>query len=69
MNIISYPKKCSCCRMGDITEIYQTCPICGWVEDPEQNENPQMKNGRNAKSFEEYYKEFAAGYGMCYCAE
>ncbi len=45
-------KKCACCGEYTIpvgTE-YETCPICGWVDDPYQNSHPNSLEGENNMS-------------------
>lgn len=42
-------KKCKCCGEYSIpvnTE-YETCPKCGWIDDPFQNRNPNSLAGKN----------------------
>lgn len=43
-------KKCACCEQYTLPAFseYEECPICGWVDDKFQNENPDSLNGRNA---------------------
>ena len=45
-------KKCACCKEYTLpvnTE-YEICPICGWIDDPFQNKNPDSTIGRNSMS-------------------
>ena len=66
---MQYPKRCACCRRGEISAPYEVCEICGWISDPEQEKNRFLKEGKNAKSLEEAAAEFAASFGMSFCAE
>lgn len=66
---IKYPKRCACCNMGEVQSLYETCEICGWIFDPEQEAEPSILIGKNKTSLEAYRAEFIAGYGMCFCAE
>lgn len=48
-------KRCVCCKEFSIlayTE-YSVCPICGWIDDPVQNKNPDSKQGSNSLSLNE----------------
>ena len=48
-------KKCACCKEYTLpvnTE-YELCPICGWIDDPFQNKNPNSAIGRNPMSLVE----------------
>lgn len=52
---ISAMKQCACCENYSIpayTE-YTICPICGWVDDPLQNKNPNSRQGGNSFSLNE----------------
>jgi rubrerythrin len=42
-------KKCACCGEYSILadSKYETCPICGWIDDPYQNQHPESLNGKN----------------------
>lgn len=53
-------KRCFCCRMFSIPAYsqYQTCPICGWIDDPYQNGNPNLKTGANSISLHEAKKRW-----------
>lgn len=66
---MKYPKRCACCQLGEINEMYETCEICGWISDPSQEADRSLKNGKNEKSLDEYYNDFTSNYGMCFCAE
>ena len=48
-------KKCACCKEYSLpvnTE-FEICPICGWIDDPFQNKNPNSTIGRNPMSLVE----------------
>ena len=53
-------KKCACC--GEFTLLadseFETCPNCGWIDDPHQNRNPYSLNGRNPISLIEAREEY-----------
>lgn len=45
-------KKCACClqyTLPAFTE-YEQCPLCGWIDDPEQNLNPTSNLRHNSIS-------------------
>jgi len=48
-------KKCACCREYTITvgTEYETCIICGWIDDPIQNKNSDSIYGKNSLSLVE----------------
>ncbi len=53
-------RACICCKHYTIpveTE-YETCSICGWIDDPFQNINPDSKEGMNPISLNEARKEY-----------
>lgn len=53
-------KKCACCGEYTIpagTE-YQICPICGWIDDPNQNKNPEEMNGMNNRSLKQAREDY-----------
>lgn len=43
-------KRCACCREYSIPAFsaYYLCPVCGWIDDPAQNKNPDSTEGQNA---------------------
>lgn len=49
INIFPVFKKCACCEniVIPINTEFEFCPICGWIDDPFQNANPNNPNGRN----------------------
>lgn len=53
-------KKCACCREYTIPfeTTYETCHICGWIDDDYQNNNPNSIEGRNPISLREAKKIF-----------
>lgn len=53
-------KKCACClhRSLPANTQYATCPICGWIDDPLQNANPDLVEGRNPISLREAQKRW-----------
>lgn len=48
-------KRCACCRNYSVPAFsqYETCPICGWIDDPLQNRNPELETGANPLSLNE----------------
>ena len=50
--------KCPCCGEGDIEELYDICLICGWENDPIQNEAPDFVGGANHDSLESHRANF-----------
>lgn len=55
-------KKCACCLHHSLpahTE-YNTCSICGWIDDPKQNANPDLTQGSNPISLREARKLWEA---------
>ena len=48
-------KRCACCRNYSIPAFtqYEICPICGWIDDPRQNSNPELEKGANLISLNE----------------
>ena len=53
-------KKCACClhRSLPAGTQYTTCPICGWIDDPIQNANPDLEIGHNPISLREAQKRW-----------
>lgn len=53
-------KYCACCGEVIIKNPLSACPVCGWVPDETQEENPKLTNGTNKRSLQEnkeaYYK-------------
>lgn len=53
-----YPKKCVCCQEGIIEEKYSICNICGWEDDPVQNNDERYSGGANKDSLFDYRKNY-----------
>ncbi|MPN47880.1 hypothetical protein SDC9_195484 [bioreactor metagenome] len=56
-------RECCCCKLITLPlEMeYTKCCVCGWIDDPFQNGNPDNPNGRNGLSLneaKENYKRF-----------
>ena len=54
-NSQSAMKRCACCGSFSIPAFswYETCPVCGWIDDPRQNQNPDLEAGANPISLKE----------------
>lgn len=48
-------KKCSCCLQYTLPAYskYEMCPICGWIDDPRQNKDITLMQGKNPFSLKE----------------
>lgn len=59
-NNICALKKCACC--GQLTlpaySEYEVCPICGWIDDPYQNQHPSSAVGKNPISLLEVRERY-----------
>ncbi len=53
-------KRCACCQRFSLPygSKNQVCPICGWIDDQWQNNNPTSNEGQNKKSLYEFRKEY-----------
>jgi rubrerythrin len=53
-------KKCACCGKYSLPagSEYEECPICGWIDDPYQNQHPDSPNGRNSVSLNQARAEY-----------
>lgn len=53
-------KKCACC--GEYTipvkSEYEICLVCGWIDDPNQNQNPDSLDGRNPITLNQARQEY-----------
>jgi anaerobic ribonucleoside-triphosphate reductase len=49
-------KKCACCGFLTLPEdsLFEICPICGWQDDPVQNDDPDYSGGANSQSLNAY---------------
>ena len=52
-----FPCKCKVCGIGEIEEMYDVCPYCGWEEDVSQEEDGNCIYGPNKMSLNQY-KQF-----------
>ncbi len=50
------PYKCKVCGLGNIYNLHDICPYCGWEGDDIQNEQPDYMGGANHMSFNQYKK-------------
>ena len=48
-------KRCFCCLQYTLPAYseYETCPVCGWIDDPQQNKDTTLTQGRNSISLKE----------------
>lgn len=48
-------KQCQCCFYNSLPMYsdYEKCPICGWIDDPEQNADWNLTNKSNKMSLQE----------------
>lgn len=44
-NQIKKPYNCRVCELEEIPHEYWICSICGWEDDPYQNEDPDYNDG------------------------
>lgn len=53
-------KKCACC--GEYTIPYGTelevCPVCSWIDDPNQNQHPDSLEGMNQETLNEARRKY-----------
>ncbi|WP_077928320.1 CPCC family cysteine-rich protein [Wohlfahrtiimonas populi] len=54
------PFVCHICQNKVLTTRYENelCPICGWIDDEAQFIFPDLENGENCKSFNQYLQQF-----------
>ena len=53
--------KCPVCGQGTIKGYSGVCPVCRWVRDPYQEENPDEDHGENQASLNEARSAWARG--------
>ena len=48
-------KQCQCCIRYSLPTYseYEICPVCGWIDDTNQNANPDLASGSNLLSLKE----------------
>lgn len=48
-------KRCACCRQYTLPAFseYEKCPVCDWIDDPAQNQDPSLQIGCNPTSLRE----------------
>jgi hypothetical protein len=49
---------CPCCGYLVIVDTFDTCPICGWENDPVQSSDPTFEDGANRASLHEAQENF-----------
>jgi hypothetical protein len=56
-------KACACCDEKTLPEdsISRICPVCGWEDDPIQNDDPDYAGGANHISLNEAQRAFTSG--------
>lgn len=59
-NIDQMYKPCACC--GEYTlpfgTCYEICTVCGWIDDPNQNANPDSMEGKNRTSLSDARRQY-----------
>ena len=57
-------KQCQCCFHYSIPAFsdYEKCPICGWIDDPEQNVDCNLTNKSNEMSLKEARRMWQKGH-------
>ena len=45
--------KCPVCGGTDFDEMYYACQLCGWEDDPVQEDDPDYRGGANSMSLNE----------------
>ena len=57
--------KCACCGSLEVPDgeegLYYICDICGWENDPIQNDKPDYEGGANKMSLNQAKKAYAEG--------
>jgi hypothetical protein len=55
-------KICECCGFPTLPgdSIFEICPLCGWQDDPVQNEDPDYAGGANDMSLNDYRRKWDA---------
>lgn len=55
-------KRCACCKEWTIPAYtsYETCPVCGWIDDPAQNADPYLAEGKNPMCLNQAQMEWKA---------
>ena len=58
-------KRCACCRLYTIPAFteFETCSVCGWIDDPIQNKNPDLEEGANTLSLHQAQTEWRKNEG------
>lgn len=53
-------KRCACCKEWSLPAYtsYTVCPICGWIDDPAQNADPDLTDGSNDISLHQAQREW-----------
>jgi rRNA maturation protein Nop10 len=53
-------RKCACCGAYTIpiNTCYESCPECGWIDDPFQNLHPDSLDGANKKTLKQARHEY-----------
>jgi hypothetical protein len=58
-----YNRKCACCgnALSPELKFHDICKVCGWQDDPIQNDEPDYDGGANYISLNEAKKAFVEG--------
>jgi hypothetical protein len=60
---MQYNRKCACCgnSLSPYLKFFDICAVCGWEDDPIQNDDPTYSGGANHISLIEAQQAFAEG--------
>lgn len=59
---VKMKKRCACCKEWTLPAhtSYETCPVCGWIDDPAQNADPSLEEGKNPVCLNQAQMEWQA---------
>jgi hypothetical protein len=62
-NSMQYNRKCACCgnSLSPYLKFFDICDVCGWEDDPIQNDDPDYDGGANHISLNEAKQAFSEG--------
>jgi hypothetical protein len=57
-------KNCACCGFPTLPQdsLFEICPICGWQDDPVQNDDPDFSGSANDQSLGDYQAQWLASH-------